>query len=144
MTELDPRALELLRSPIVGQLGFVGLDGYPHVLAVWFDHADGQLLIGSRPDEYKCRSLRVNKRAALTVSTPEWPYWMVTAVGEATVEPLPEAQRKQLIGTLCHRYLGQERGDRYYEKWSQGGHPGDGELIRLHPGRIRFYDVSGE
>jgi PPOX class probable F420-dependent enzyme len=141
--EPDPRALELLRSSILGQLGYVGLDGYPRVVAVWFDYAGGELLIGSRPGEYKCRSLRANPRAALTASTPAWPYVMVTAVGEAVVETLPEDRRKELIGRLCHRYLGQERGDRYYEMWSQGGHPGEGELVRLRPTRIRFHDISG-
>jgi len=139
----EPRALELLSRPILGQLGFIGLDGYPHVLAVWFAFRDGEVLVASRPGEYKCRSLRADGRAALTVSTPEWPYLMVTAVGDALVEPLPEPERKELIGELCHSYLGREQGDRYYEKWSKGGHPGDGELIRLRPRKIRFYDISG-
>jgi PPOX class probable F420-dependent enzyme len=141
--DVDPRALDLLSRPILGQLGFLGLDGYPHVLAVWFEYRDGEILIGSRPNEYKCRSLRAVGRAALTVSTPDWPYTTVTAVGDASVEPLPEARRKEFIDAMAHRYLGRELGDRYYERWSKGGHPGDGELIRLRPKRIRFYDVSG-
>ena len=87
MASAEPRALELLSRPILGQLGFIGLDGYPHVLAVWFAFRDGEVLVASRPGEYKCRSLRADGRAALTVSTPEWPYLMVTAVGDALVEP---------------------------------------------------------
>src|SRR5438105_4528108 len=120
VVELDSRAEELLRRPILGQLGFIGLDGYPRVLAVWFEYRDGVVLVASRPNEYKCRSLRADGRAALTVSTNELPYLMVTAVGDATVDRLPEPERITFINAIAHRYLGNEGGDRYFEKWSKG------------------------
>lgn len=139
MTEVDPRALELLSQTILGHLGFTGLDGYPHVIAVWYEYRDGEILVASRPDEYKCRSLRADGRAAFTVSTPERPYWSTMVAGDASVERLPEARRMEFIGALARRYLGQEAGDPYFEKWSRGGHPGDGDLIRIRPRRIGFY-----
>ena len=54
---MDPRAAELLGRPIVAQLGFHGLDGYPHVLPVWFEYRDGELLIASPAAAYKGRAL---------------------------------------------------------------------------------------
>src|ERR1700682_2389331 len=35
-SEVDTRALDLLRKPIVGHFSFQGRDHYPHVLPVWF------------------------------------------------------------------------------------------------------------
>lgn len=138
---MDERAEELLRSNIVGQLGFHGLDGYPHVLPVWFEYRDGELLIGSPPNAYKGRSLAADGRAALSVSTPAEPYHLVSVVGDAEVEVLPEPERITFISSLAHRFLGPDGGRRYIERWSQGGHPGDGELIRIRPRKINFYVV---
>jgi len=136
---LDPRAADLLGRPIVGQLGFVGLDGYPHVLPVWFEHRDGDVLIGSPAGAYKGRALARDGRAALSVSTVERPYLIVSVVGDATVERLPERERIVFISALAIRYLGEDKGREYLEIWSRGGHPGDGELIRLRPRKINFY-----
>lgn len=136
MNQVDPEALALLDRPILGHLGFLGLDGYPRVLTVWFRHLGGELLVASRPGEYKCRSIRANGRAALTVATPDLPYLSINAVGDAIVEPLPEKERIEFITWIARFYLGRERGDAYIQRWSQGGHPGDGELIRLRPCRF--------
>jgi nitroimidazol reductase NimA-like FMN-containing flavoprotein (pyridoxamine 5'-phosphate oxidase superfamily) len=136
---VDPRAADLLGRPIVGQLGFHGLDGYPHVLPVWFEYREGELLIGSPAAAYKGRALAKDGRAALAVSTTERPYQIVSVVGDATVERLPEPERIEFISDIATRYLGLDGGRRYLETWSRGGHPGDGELIRLRPRKIHFY-----
>ena len=138
---MNPRAEELLRSNIVGQLGFHGLDGYPHVLPVWFDYRDGELLIASPPRAYKGRSLTADPHAALSVSTPEAPYFLVSVVGDAQVEMLPEAVRIPFVSEQAHRYLGPEGGREYVGRWIKRGHPGDGELIRIRPRKINFYEV---
>lgn len=136
MNEVDDEALALLEKPILGHLGFLGLDGYPRVLTVWFRHTDGELMVASRPGEYKCRSIRANGRVALTVATSDLPYLTITAIGDATVEPLPEQERIEFITGVARSYLGREGGDAFVERWSRGGHPGDGELIRLRPRRF--------
>jgi len=137
--ETDPRATELLGRTIIGQLGFIGLDGYPHVQPVWFEYRDGELLIASRPNTYKGRALARDGRATLAVSTHERPYHIATAVGDATIEPLHEPERIVFVTAIAHRYLGPEDGAKYLEMWRLGGHPGDGELIRLQPKKINFY-----
>lgn len=136
---MDPRATELLGRPIIGQLGFHGLDGYPHVLPVWFEYRDREVLIATPAAAYKCRSLGKDGRAALSVSTAERPYHIVSVVGDATVERLPEAERLEFVNAIAARYLGVEDGRRYVEAWVKGGHPGDGELIRLRPRNVNFY-----
>jgi len=119
-------------------LGFHGLDGYPHVLPVWFEHRDGEVLIATPLATYKGRALSRDGRAALSVSTGERPYWIVSVVGDATVESLPESERIEFVGAIALRYLGPERGREYLEAWRKDGHPGDGELIRLRPRKIHF------
>lgn len=137
--EADPRATALLGQTIIGQLGFIGLDGYPHVQPVWFEFREGALLVASKPNTYKGRALARDGRATLAVSTLERPYHIATAVGDATIEPLPEPERIEFVTAIAHRYLGQSEGAKYLEMWSKGGHPGDGELIRLRPNKINFY-----
>ena len=137
--DVDPRAAELLRQPIIGQLGYHGLDGYPRVLPVWFEWRDGEFLIASKAGLYKGRALARDGRASLAVSTAERPYHIVVVVGDATVERLPESERIPHVTALAHRYLGERGGKQYIEVWIKGGHPGDGELIRLRPRTINFY-----
>lgn len=138
MNHVDRRAAELLARPILGQLAFVGLDGYPRAVPVWFAIRDGEVRIASRPGEYKCRSLRAGGKVALTVATPEAPYLIASVVGDASVEVLPERERIVFITEMAHRYLDEERAARYLEAWGKGGHPGDGDLIRIRPRDVRF------
>lgn len=134
----DERARELLGETIVGQLSFLGLDGCPRVVPVWFDFRDGQLLISNGPGTYKCRCIRADGRVGFAVSDPTPPYRLVTLTGDAVVERLPEADRVLLAGGQARRYLGEEQGSRFFATA-----PGDGELIRIQPRRIRFTNVSG-
>jgi len=137
--QADTRATELLGRTIIGHLGFIGLDGYPHVQPVWFEFRGGEVLIASKPDTYKGRALARDGRATLAVSTLERPYHIATAVGDATIAPLREPERIGFVTAIAHRYLGPEEGAKYLEMWSNGGHPGDGELITLRPKKINFY-----
>jgi hypothetical protein len=126
----------MLDEAIVGQLSFVGLDGYPRTVPVWFDHRDGEILISNAPGTYKCRCIGSGARVGFAVSDPSPPYRLVTMTGDAVVELLPEADRVLLAGGQARRYLGPEAARRFF-----GPHPGDGELIRIRPRTVRFVDV---
>lgn len=138
MDELDPRALSMLQETIVGQLSFVGLDGYPRVTPVWFDFRDGEIRISNAPGTYKCRSIGGGARVGFAISDPSPPYRVVTITGDAVVERLPEADRVRLAGGQARRYLGEEAARTFF-----GPSPGDGELIRIRPRTVRFIDLSG-
>ena len=142
--ESDPQARGLLSQPIVGNLGYYGLDGYPRVLPVWFTFAEGEIQIASPPDQYKIRALRADPRATLTVSTPSVPYHVASATGRVTIQRLEEAERIPFVRDIAHRYLGEEEGQKYVSKWMRGGHPGPGDLIRLQIERARYTNVSGD
>ena len=142
--EIDPQARELLSRPIVGNLGYYGLDGYPRVLPVWFTLAGGEIQVASPPDQYKIRALRADPRATLAVSTPSAPYHAASATGRVTIQRLDEDERIPFVRDVAYRYLGAEEGERYISKWMRGGHPGPGDLIRLKFERVRYTNVSGD
>ena len=73
------------------------------------------------------------------MSTIERPYHIAAVVGDASVERLPEPERIEFVTAIAQRYLGDEGGREYLARWSKGGHPGDGELIRLRPRSMSFY-----
>ncbi len=132
MDGLDPRALAMLGETIVGQLSFVGLDGYPRVVPVWFDFRDDEILISNAPGTYKCRSIRRGARVGFALSDPSPPYRLVTITGEAAVERLPEADRVRLAVGQARRYLGDEAARTFF-----GPAPGDGErMSAARPYRI--------
>ena len=139
MDGIDARARTILGETIVGQLSFVGLDGYPRVVPVWFDFRDGELLISNAPGTYKCRCIGSGARIGFTISDPSPPYRYVSITGDAAVEPLPEADRIRLAVGQARRYLGEEAARTFF-----GPSPGDGELIRIRPRTVRFVDVSGD
>jgi PPOX class probable F420-dependent enzyme len=140
--QIDPRAQQLLAPPNLGHLGYYGLDGAPRVLPLWFLLADGEIQVASPPDNYKCRALRADPRAMMTVSTPAPPYSYVTASGRAIVETLPEPRRIEFVRKVADGYLGPQAGARYVERWIGNGHPGPGDLIRLPIERLRFTDME--
>jgi hypothetical protein len=143
LMDIDSRARDLLTRPIVGNLGFHGLDGYPKVLPVWFRLDGDEVQVASPPNAYKCRALRADPRAVLTVSTPNPPYHVASASGRVTIDVLPEPQRIRFVGRIATWYLGDEAGERYLARWAGGGHPGPGDLLRLQIERVRYKDVSG-
>lgn len=138
MDGLDARARAMLDETIVGQLSFVGLDGYPRVAPVWFTIVDGEILISNAPGTYKCRSIGSGARVGFSVSDPSPPYRVVTITGDAVVERLPEVDRVRLAGDQARRYLGEEAARTFF-----GPSPGDGQLIRIRPRTMRFIDLSG-
>jgi len=135
---IDAKARAMLGETIVGQLSFVGLDGYPRVVPVWFTFQDDEIRISNAPGTYKCRCIGSGARVGFAISDPSPPYRLVAITGDAVVEPLAEADRVRLAGGQARRYLGEEAARTFF-----GPHPGDGELIRIRPRTVRFVDVSG-
>jgi hypothetical protein len=43
------------------------------------------------------------------------------------------------VRAIAIRYLGEDEGGQYIDAWIRGGHPGDGELIRIKPVKINYY-----
>lgn len=139
--EIEEKAREMLGSTLIGNLGFIGLDGFPHVIPVWFHWTGGEVQIASPPDAYKCRALRADPRAVLTVTNHQVPYHVVSVTGTARVDVIPEPERIEFVRKTAVRYLGDVEGQRYIDGWIKGGHPGPGDLIRIPAEKVRYTRV---
>ncbi|MGH3954377.1 PPOX class F420-dependent oxidoreductase [Mycobacteroides salmoniphilum] len=130
----DPSVRQFLDSTpaLVGQLGYLGTDGRPLVLPIWYRLADDHLQFVTHVDTLKVRALQRDPRAAITVATPTEPYLYVQIQGEAKLEPDESEVRTTLID-ITARYLGAERAVAYVDE--QHGAPGEA-IVRVHPVRV--------
>ena len=131
---------ELLSRRVLGQLAYVGADGYPRVSPVWFEVNGRSIWISTHLGSYKAKSLRISPRAALGVSNDTLPYRALTLICDASIEPLTERRRINLLRREAHNFLGRAAGDAYIREWLQTGRPGPGELVRLTPHHFHFYE----
>ncbi|MUM19270.1 PPOX class F420-dependent oxidoreductase [Mycobacterium sp. CBMA271] len=135
MTSIHDSAVrEFLDSnpALVGQLGYLGADGRPLVLPIWYRLTDDHLQFVTHLDTLKIKALQRDPRAVITVATPTEPYLYVQLQGEAKVDPDESTARAALLD-ITARYLGAERAEAYV----RDHHSGPGEVVvRLHPLRV--------
>jgi hypothetical protein len=109
----DPIAQELLNSKIPGRLAYIGLDGSPRVVPIWF-HWDGkQFVLGTAPNAPKVRALAKNAKVALTIDTDTSPPKVLLVRGTAKVEVIDGVAPEYL--QAARRYLGEEQGREFEE-----------------------------
>jgi nitroimidazol reductase NimA-like FMN-containing flavoprotein (pyridoxamine 5'-phosphate oxidase superfamily) len=106
----------------------------PLALPVWYEYADGDMLVNIDDDTRKAELVRAARRATLTVQDETPPYKYVSVEGPATIEP-----RAGNDVTLASRYLGVELGEWY----AQANPPTATSItLRLQPEHWRTYDFS--
>src|SRR5438045_7176195 len=106
-------AKELLQSKIPARLAYIGTDGAPRVVPIWF-HWDGRdVVLGTPPRASKVAALRKDPRVALTIDSDQWPHDVLFIRGRARVElvdgVVPEYARS------AERYFGEDGG----KAWTQ-------------------------
>jgi PPOX class probable F420-dependent enzyme len=67
--ELPPPAREVLESDVVATLITLNEDGSPHVTVAWVGLEDGEIVIGTLPEQRKLRNIRHDPRVALVLHT---------------------------------------------------------------------------
>jgi PPOX class probable F420-dependent enzyme len=100
----DPVVQKLLDEPNLARLAYIGLDGRPRVVPIWFSHIDGDIIMVTGPKAEKARSLEKNPAVALTIDSSTPPYKVLLVDGDAKLEPVegmaPEYR------PIVERYLG--------------------------------------
>src|SRR5437899_7157948 len=82
----DPVVQELLRSTSPARLAYIGRDGTPRVVPIWF-HCNGkEIVLGTPPYAPKVRALSPVAKVALTFAGNTWPYMVLQIRGAAHVE----------------------------------------------------------
>jgi|FLYL01.1.fsa_nt_gi PPOX class probable F420-dependent enzyme len=102
--EEDEVASELVDGANLMRLAYVGVNGQPHVVPIWFVYENGEFVVVTGPKAEKARHLRENSRVAFTIDTSQPPYKALIGEGEASLEETegfaPEYEQ------LARRYLG--------------------------------------
>jgi len=82
----EPMAQELLHAAVPARFAYVGLDGTPTVIPLWF-HWDGeQLVFCCPPSSPKMRALGLEAAAAAVIDYEAWPARSLSIKGTARCE----------------------------------------------------------
>jgi PPOX class probable F420-dependent enzyme len=100
----DPVVAGLLSSPNLARVAYVGRNGRPHVVPIWFAYIEGEIVMVTGPKADKVRALEANGAVALTIDSSTPPYHVLLIDGDATVEPT-EGMAPE-YPAIVERYLG--------------------------------------
>ena len=114
MTDLpldDPVVESLLAGPNLARLSYVGTDGRPRVVPIWFAQEEGDLIMVTGPKAEKVRALEANGAVAISIDSDQPPYKVLLIDGDATLEhvegmdPLYPVIVERYLGRLAEGYL---------------------------------------
>jgi PPOX class probable F420-dependent enzyme len=126
---IDDRARSILESPNFAHVATLRKDGTPHVVPVWVDVSDGQVLLNTAEGRIWPANLRRDPRVSLTVQNTENPYEYVTIHGRVS-DITPEGADEH-IDRLAKKYLNK---DTYPFR-----QPDEQRLIvKVDPERVRY------
>lgn len=103
-----PVAQELLGSTHLARFAYVGTDGEPRVVPIWF-HWDGrEVVLGGPPEAPKVKALGRGAKVAVTIDSEEWPNHVLMIRGTATTEIIEGVTKEYRAAAT--RYMGAEQG----------------------------------
>jgi len=100
----DPVVAGLLSGANLARLAYIGLDGRPRVVPIWFTHQAGEFVMITGPRADKVRAIERNHAVALTIDAHQPPYHVLLVEGDATVEAT-DGMAPEYPG-IVQRYLG--------------------------------------
>jgi len=116
---------ELLNSTIPMRLAYVGSDGAPRVVPIWFYWNGRDIVLGTAPKSPKVKALRKNPRVALTLDENGFPPRVLSIRGTARLDTVPGVAQEYALA--AERYLGVEQG----KLWVK-------QLISMSPEMVRI------
>lgn len=129
----------LLEGTRTGKLGWVSMNGAPHVAPVWFLLDGEDIVFNTHEDSGKAKALVREGRASLLVDLEEPPYAFVKI--DATVSFDDDLDRVRALATkIGARYMGADRAEEF---GARNGVPGE-LIVRLTPAKTTgIADLSG-
>src|SRR4051794_12026175 len=82
----DPLAQELLHSPLLARLAYIGPDGSPRVIPIGYLWNGAQFVICTAPNAPKVRALARDPHVALTIDIDTHPPHVLLVRGTASIE----------------------------------------------------------
>jgi PPOX class probable F420-dependent enzyme len=113
----DEERAAFLTQPVIGRLGCLDADGYPYVVPVWFDYADGGFYLVPRARADWARYLERDGRVSLCIDSADLPYRRVIVRGRAEVIETPNIGGRwmEFATRMARNYRGDE-GLAYIER----------------------------
>jgi PPOX class probable F420-dependent enzyme len=113
----DEERAAFLAQPDIGRLGCLDDDGYPYVVPVWFDYADGGFYLVPRARADWARYLERDGRVSLFIHSADLPYRRVIVRGRAEVIETPNIGGRwvEFATRMARNYRGDE-GLAYIER----------------------------
>jgi len=116
---------ELLNSTIPMRLAYVGSDGAPRVVPIWFCWNGRDIVLGTAPKSPKVKALKKNPRVALTLDENCFPPRVLSIRGTARLDTVAGVAPEYALA--AERYLGAEQG----KAWVK-------QLISMSPEMVRI------
>jgi len=85
----DPLAKDLLESPLLARLAYLGLDGGPRVVPVGYLWNGAEFVVCTASNAPKVPALVANARVAMTIDRDSCPPRVLLVRGRASVEVVP-------------------------------------------------------
>jgi nitroimidazol reductase NimA-like FMN-containing flavoprotein (pyridoxamine 5'-phosphate oxidase superfamily) len=106
----------LLARGVISRLGCLDDDGYPYVVPVWFEYADGGFYIIPRERSAWAHFLQRDGRVSLCIEAPgdSGARVLVKGVAELVETPNVGGRWVAIAHDMAVRYMGTESGPRYF------------------------------
>jgi nitroimidazol reductase NimA-like FMN-containing flavoprotein (pyridoxamine 5'-phosphate oxidase superfamily) len=106
-------AQRLLRSKIPARLAFVGPNGDPHVVPIWFLWRHSKILLCGGAGSFKVKAIRKHPRVALSIDSEMIPYESLRIRGLAEIEVFDGIPVEYV--ECAHRYYGNQKGQQWID-----------------------------
>jgi PPOX class probable F420-dependent enzyme len=103
-----PTAQQLLRSTIPARLAYIGTDGSPRVVPIWFHWNEREFVLGTPARAPKLKALAKNPKVALTIDSNTFPHDVLLVRGTARLEPTNQTVPEYALA--AERYFGPVQG----------------------------------
>jgi Pyridoxamine 5'-phosphate oxidase len=103
-----PASQELLHSKIPARLAYIGTDGAPRVIPIWFHWNGRDIVMATPPKAPKLKALKKNPKVSLTIDDNTFPHKVLLVRGTARLEPIDGIVPEYV--TAADRYFGPEQG----------------------------------
>lgn len=129
----------LIEGTKTGKIATVKKDGSPHVVPIWFDLDNGNIVFTTGGDSVKAKNMRREPRVSLTVDDQSPPYAFVQIEGIASFSD----DLKEMLHWATRiggRYMGKDQAEAFGKR---NALPGE-LLVRIKPLKVIAYrEVAG-
>ena len=103
-----PIAKELLQSTRPARRAYIGTDGAPRVIPIWFHWNGRELVMGTPLKAPKLKALKKNPKVALTIDDNQFPHRVLMVRGTVRLEPMDDIVPEYALA--AERYFGPDQG----------------------------------